>query len=257
MYNNKKIGLIIPTRYNSERLPGKVLMNIAGKKQIEWIIERALHSQYIDMVILAVSDKENKPILKWYDKANISNVGIYIGDHNNIIKRCIKAAQYYSIDVIVDTSHDCTFFDPFIADTLIKRLFDYNADYSANCITRSFYNGADIQIYTKEIYNKAYMSIHRHNYYSGWNIFHNREFINPKPKIINLEATPEYFYPSWHLCLDTQEDKILIEKILNHFINKNIRIPNYKQITNFLKNNLELLNINKDIKDTPILKEKI
>ena len=66
MLNNKIIGLVIPLRFNSERLQGKVLMDIFGKKQIEWIIERSLKSKYLDCIVLAVSEIECDEIDMWY-----------------------------------------------------------------------------------------------------------------------------------------------------------------------------------------------
>ncbi len=263
MYNDKKIALIIPTRYNSERLNGKVLCDIAGKKQIEWIIERASQSKYIDRIILAVSDKEYIPILKWFHCENKNkNVFYFSGSHHNIIQRCLDAANFHNIDIIVDVSHDCTFFDPYLADLLIERLFEYNADYSANCITRSFPDGFDIQVYTIQIYQEIYNTNKYINYYSGWNIWHCREEIFPKPKIINLEAEKEYYYPHWHLCLDTEEDKTVIEKIIiEGFKNDSFRFPykhnqlNYWRIINFLEKHPEILEINKSVIPTKLLEE--
>lgn len=264
MYKDKNISLIIPTRYDSERLNGKVLCDVAGKKTIEWIIERASKSKYIDRIILAITDKEGQyePILDW--SSNYKGIGhellcLYQGPHDNIIKRCLDAAKYLCVDVIVDISHCCVFFDPYLADLLIERLFEYNADYSANCITRSFPDGFDIQVYTKEIYEKAYMCPSRYNYYTGWNIWHCREEMDPKPRIINLEADSKYYYPLWHLCIDEEEDKTLIEKIIKHF--KKIYNQNemfyYYEIINYLKQNPKLLEINKSVKPTKLLKEKI
>ena len=264
MFNNKKIGLIIPVKYNSERLPGKILCNINGKLQIERIIERALQSQYIDQIILAIinENNESEKILEWYNnsKYNIEGfrkIDYFIGEYNNIIKRCLNAAEYFNIDIIVDVSQDCTFFDPCLVNRLIERLFIYDADYSTNCITRTFPNGFDIQVYTKEIYKRIYESNEYFWRYSGWNIFYAREKIYPKPKIINLEADILNYFPHWHLCLDTNEDKILIEKIFKHFENyENNLYPHYYEIIYYLKKNKKLLKINENIIDTELLKEK-
>lgn len=255
MYNNKKIGLIIPLRYNSSRLPGKVLMEIAGIKQIERIIKRSLKSKYIDNIILAVSNEpENQIIHQWWKNSPYKEcVIIDFGNHNNIMKRCITFARKYNIDIIIDTSSDCTFFDPDIADILIERLFEYNADYSSNCIVRSFPDGFDIQVYTKEIYEKIYENGLYNPEWTGWNIWHYREEIFPKPKIVNYTVNPDYYFPEWRLCLDTEKDKILIEKILQD----NKLYCDYKQIINYLKKNLYLLDINKDIKSTKLLSEDI
>lgn len=259
MFNNRKVGLIIPTRYGSERLNGKVLQEINGKKQIERIIERALHSQYIDGVYLAITDKikENKEILDWVKDYRCGKLFYHIGAHDNITVRCLETAVKYNIDIIVDTSHDCSFFDPLIADALIERLFQYNADYSSNCVTRTFPDGFDIQVYTRKIYEKIYCSNEYYKYYSGWNIFFAREKVYPKPRIINLECSPDMFYPEWHLCLDTELDLILIEHMYKFFEDSGNYLPHYYEIIEYLKNNQELLLVNKSVIPTELLQEKI
>lgn len=264
MYNNNKIGLIIPTRYGSERLNGKVLCDIAGKKQIEWIIERALQSKYIDKIILAVSDKEGIEIERWYDNNNIfekynKKVFLFIGCHDDLMTRTMQAIEKNNIDIIVSASHDLTLIDPFIMDKLIERLFEYKADFSCNYITRTFPDGLDIGIHTKEIYEKILNIIpenHITRMWTAYNIFYWREKIYPKPKIINLEAESEFYYPDWRLTLDTLQDKILIEKILNYFNDKNI-FPMYRTIINYLEENPKLLKINNSIIPTELLQEEL
>ncbi len=48
-------SIIIPARYNSSRLPGKALVDIAGKPMIQHVYERALESNP-DQVIIATDD---------------------------------------------------------------------------------------------------------------------------------------------------------------------------------------------------------
>lgn len=48
--------VIIPARYQSTRLPGKPLADIAGKPMIQWVYEQALQSG-ADQVIVATDDK--------------------------------------------------------------------------------------------------------------------------------------------------------------------------------------------------------
>jgi CMP-N,N'-diacetyllegionaminic acid synthase len=56
MFNNKKILAIIPARGGTKRLPGKNILNLAGKPLIAWSIEAALGSKYIDRVIVSTDD---------------------------------------------------------------------------------------------------------------------------------------------------------------------------------------------------------
>ncbi len=58
MLNNKKILAIIPARGGSKRLKNKNILKLAGKPLINWTIEAAINSQYIDNV-LVTTDSEN------------------------------------------------------------------------------------------------------------------------------------------------------------------------------------------------------
>jgi spore coat polysaccharide biosynthesis protein SpsF len=254
MILNKKVGLILPTRYHSDRLPGKVLIDINGKPNLQRIIERVSTSKYIDNIILAVSESDGNEIEEWARDKIDDKLKMFVGSHDNIFWRTLSAAKYYELDIICDISHDCTLVDFNIIDKLIDRLFEYSVDYSSNVITRTFCNGFDVQVYTREIYERVFNeTVQWKHFYTGWNIFYTREKLKIKPKIINMEAESEYYYPQWHLCLDNEEDKIVIEEIFKAFPEN--YVMNYKEIVNFLKSNLDLLKINEHVKDTELLQE--
>jgi 3-deoxy-manno-octulosonate cytidylyltransferase (CMP-KDO synthetase) len=49
---------IIPARFASTRLPGKALIDIAGKPMVCWVAERALAARNVDRVIVATDSEE-------------------------------------------------------------------------------------------------------------------------------------------------------------------------------------------------------
>lgn len=53
MYHGNKIHCIIPARYQSSRLPGKVLAKIGDKSVLEHTYERAFQCPYIDSIFIA------------------------------------------------------------------------------------------------------------------------------------------------------------------------------------------------------------
>jgi len=58
MGNNLKILGVIPARYDSSRLPGKVLRNIAGKPMLYWVYKNARKSGLLaDLLVATDSDK--------------------------------------------------------------------------------------------------------------------------------------------------------------------------------------------------------
>ena len=46
-----KFRVVIPARFDSSRLPGKVLLPLAGKPMIQWVHERARDAQAAEVVI--------------------------------------------------------------------------------------------------------------------------------------------------------------------------------------------------------------
>lgn len=58
MINGKTILAIIPARGGSKGIPGKNIIDVAGKPLIAWTIEAAKKSRYIDRLILSSDDDE-------------------------------------------------------------------------------------------------------------------------------------------------------------------------------------------------------
>ena len=53
MFNNNKILAIIPARGGSKGLPGKNIKSLCDKPLVSWSIQQALHSQFIDNVLVS------------------------------------------------------------------------------------------------------------------------------------------------------------------------------------------------------------
>ena len=55
--NSAKFRVVIPARYESSRLPGKVLLELAGKTMVQWVWERASASGAEEVVIATDSEQ--------------------------------------------------------------------------------------------------------------------------------------------------------------------------------------------------------
>jgi CMP-N-acetylneuraminic acid synthetase len=64
MLSNKKFLVIIPARGGSKRIPRKNIALLNGKPMIQYTIEAALSSQYIDRVVVSTEDEEIAKISK-------------------------------------------------------------------------------------------------------------------------------------------------------------------------------------------------
>ena len=66
MINNLNVIAIIPARGGSKRLPGKNILDLAGKPLIAWTIEAALNSKYIDKIVVSTDDEKILDISSQY-----------------------------------------------------------------------------------------------------------------------------------------------------------------------------------------------
>jgi len=67
MKNNLKAIGVIPARFNSQRLPGKVLLHIGGKPMVHWVYERARQSPLLDEVLVATDSHSVHQYCRGFD----------------------------------------------------------------------------------------------------------------------------------------------------------------------------------------------
>ena len=123
----KKIAAIIQARMGSTRLPGKVLMPVAGKPLLEHIIDRLRRSKTLDAIVIATSDNpSDDPLVEF---AQSRGVTLVRGSENNVLLRYNKAAEEIDADVIIRVTGDAPLVDPEVMDRLVRTLLQEEAEY--------------------------------------------------------------------------------------------------------------------------------
>jgi 3-deoxy-manno-octulosonate cytidylyltransferase (CMP-KDO synthetase) len=108
---------IIPARYASTRLPGKALLDIAGRPMILWVLERALAARNVSRAIVATDDER---ILECVRGAGFEAV-MTRGEHRSGSDRLAEvAAMLDEADVVVNVQGD----EPLISPLTIERAVD-------------------------------------------------------------------------------------------------------------------------------------
>lgn len=112
----KTIG-IIPSRFNSTRLPGKPLAIIAGKPMIQRVYEQCTKSK-LSEVIVATDDKRIlNTVLNFGGKAILTSP-----EHQNGTERIAEIAQNIVADCILNIQGDEPFIDPEQINLLLNTL---------------------------------------------------------------------------------------------------------------------------------------
>jgi 3-deoxy-manno-octulosonate cytidylyltransferase (CMP-KDO synthetase) len=128
---------IIPARFASTRLPGKALIELAGKPMVCWVAERALAARNVDRVIVATDSEE---IVKAVRSRGIE-VMLTSEHHTSGTDRVAEVAETIpDAEIIVNVQGD----EPLISPQTIERAVDVMAAEMSKPTTGAGPTGAGI-----------------------------------------------------------------------------------------------------------------
>ena len=215
----KKVSAIIQVRTGSKRFPRKSLAKLGDSKIIEWGINRTKQSKFLDEVILATSDlEEDKLFLKI---AKEHSIKIFFGEKENVLKRFLDTAKYFSTDVVVRICADNPFISHSFIDELIKFFEKNNCDLAFNHQTRlntKIVDGFGAEIFNKKILEKIFNSTNEKAH-----LEHVTQFIWDNHQKMNIKACPVkdiFMNSDLKFDVDYKEDLVKLNNfVLKHKIN--------------------------------------
>jgi 3-deoxy-manno-octulosonate cytidylyltransferase (CMP-KDO synthetase) len=111
---------IIPARYASNRLPGKPLLDLAGKPIIQHVFERARQAKTLNEVLVATDDERiSRAVSAFGGKAVVTPTTVQSGSD-----RAAYAVRNLEADVIVNIQGDEPFINPEMIDETVQALLD-------------------------------------------------------------------------------------------------------------------------------------
>ncbi len=111
---------IIPSRYSSTRLPGKALLEIAGKPLVVWVAERTQAAATISRVMVATDDSR---IAEAVAVAGFEPV-LTRSDHLSGTDRIAEVAQDLTAEIIVNVQGDEPLINPETIDRAVAALIE-------------------------------------------------------------------------------------------------------------------------------------
>ncbi len=141
-----KIVGLIQARMGSSRLPGKVMMNLAGKPIIRHLLDRLNKVNGLDGVILSTTKDENNDKMAAYAERH----GAFVyrsSSEDNIAERLVNSSLMLEADAILKVNGDCPVADVSLLESMIKkyRLLG-NVDYLSNKIHWTYPKGLSAEI---------------------------------------------------------------------------------------------------------------
>jgi spore coat polysaccharide biosynthesis protein SpsF len=200
---------------SSSRLPGKVLLEIAGQPMLLRVIARASRARRLRQVAVATTtDASDDPI-----QALCEQHGIFCcrGSAYDVLDRYYQAARLLQAGVVVRLTADCPLIDPQVIDHTLDEFTRRRVDFAANRLPppwkRTYPIGLDTEVCTFQALERAWKEAA---------LPHEREHVMPylydqegRFRVWVVDTQPDYGHLRW--TVDTAEDLELVRRVYAHF----------------------------------------
>src|SRR5258707_468680 len=113
-----RVVIVIPARYGSTRLPGKPLVDLAGKPMIQRVFEQAKKAKTAGRVIVATDDERIIKVVEGFGgEARMTRP-----DHRTGTERIAEVAAHTEGEIFVNVQGDEPLLDPVAVDTAVNAL---------------------------------------------------------------------------------------------------------------------------------------
>lgn len=209
-----KVVAIIQARMGSTRLPGKVLLDLAGEPMLARVVNRTRRARTLDEVVVAttVQPLDDAIVRLCAERRWLC----FRGSEDDVLDRYYRAAVAYKADVIVRITSDCPLIEPEIVDQVVREFLNLQpeVDYACNVLPRrTFPRGLDTEVMRFDVLERAW----REDRNPAW-----REHVTPyiwrNPELFRIHGITnemDYSYMRW--TVDTLEDLAFVRCIYEHF----------------------------------------
>lgn len=231
----------IAARTGSERMPGKVLKELAGIPSIVHIFNILRETNNInDFAVLTTSLSEDDAIEDICEK---SSVKVFRGSVHDVLDRFRVAAEILKPEKIIRVTGDDPMMDPEIIDKVITEHCRGDFDYSSNMVRRTYPRGMDTEVIEYSALEKTWRTTSDKD-----DREHVTLYIRRNPGLFKIHSVEKEgdSYSDLRLCLDTDEDFRLISKIYERLYKD--RPIKLEDVIELVENNPDLKKLNSTIR---------
>lgn len=233
---------LIQARLSSNRLPGKVLMDIEGVPMLAHVVERVSAARLLDGVAVATSTDGSDDRLAAYCRAN--GIRHHRGPLDDVLARFVQAGKREEADVIVRVTADCPLIDPALIDAVVTMRDAHRADYASNVLSRRYPRGLDVEVFTAEALARADRE---------GKLPHHREHVTPylyeepgRFQVVGLDCERDLSAHRW--TVDTAADLDLVRSIQQRLDNP---LAGWREVLAVVEREPNLARRNAHIKQKP------
>jgi spore coat polysaccharide biosynthesis protein SpsF len=235
-----KIVIIVQARMGSSRLPGKVLLNLAGEPMLVRVVNRLLRTQADEVVIATTLNSADDQIEELCTQRGFA---CFRGSENDVLDRYYQAARRHGADIVVRVTSDCPVVDSGLTTRLIQEFCDRLPDIdcaSTVLPVRTYPRGLDAEAFSFRVLEKLWREDH-----SPVGREHVTPFIHSHLDqfcVHGITHTMDCSYMRW--TVDTPEDFDLVGRIYGAFQHDRF---SWREVLALLEKHPDWLEINSHI----------
>lgn len=215
-----KTIIIVQARMTSTRLPGKVLLPLAGEPMLMRLMERLRRVQRADGIVIATTtNASDDPIAALCAQ---QGVPCHRGSELDVLSRYADAARLHAADVVVRITSDCPLIDPALIDQLIAVYEEGDSDYVSNMLPPTWPYGMAVEVFSATALAQAHAEATQDA---------EREHVTPfiywhpqRYRLRNVASPVALSHHRW--TVDTPEDYELVRRLFDHLLPTN---PHFTQ----------------------------
>jgi spore coat polysaccharide biosynthesis protein SpsF len=230
-------AIVVQARMGSARLPGKVMLPLAGLPILHWVLLRLAKCRAADSLVVATSTSDSDdPIADFCGK---NGYLCFRGSEDDVLRRFIAAAQWAKADTVVRVTGDCPLVEPEIVDSMVNHFLASDFDYTSCVHVRSFPRGLDTEVVRVDALKKAsrLATERRHREHVTVYIYENPASF----RIASYFAEGEWRRSDIRLCLDDREDFQVLEEVLANTCPGRVEEVSVLEVIGYLDSRPDLL----------------
>ena len=230
----------------SERLPRKVLLDIAGQTMLARVVRRLQSARLVDEVVVAIPvSPANDGIAAECDKLGVRTVR---GSEDDVLSRYVDAARASDADVVVRVSADSPFVDPEVCDLVIDAFLnaDPPVEYASNKLAPSFPLGLDVEAFSREALDRAAGEAG-----AAFERSHVTVYMYQNPdrfSLLPVKSSSDRH--TWRWTVDTPEDLKFARTVFERFGGRNDF--SWREVVSLIEAEPDIAEINSHIEAKPI-----
>jgi spore coat polysaccharide biosynthesis protein SpsF len=143
---------IVQARMSSTRLPGKVLLPLAGREVLAHVLDRLAFCKTLDEVVVATSSDASDDVLAHWCRTR--NVPVFRGSLQDVLDRYYQCAKDNRATAVVRITADCPALDPTLVDEVVRGF--HAGGYDLYCLGGEFPDGLDCQVFSLSALERAW-----------------------------------------------------------------------------------------------------